>query len=242
METGYIYKMVVDNIDDIYIGSTTHLGNRKSLHKNNCYDCNNKAYNINLYKIIRNKYNIIKDDFYKRIKFICLCKVDYNERWELTNIEAKYIKELNTIGNTNMPFDKPIIEVIKEYQKQYYKQYRIDNKDKISKYKKEYYKDNEDKISEYQKSYQKQYNKSNKDKLKEYQKEYRGDNKDKRSEYQKQYHKSNKSKKYCLFCKSWVRKKPSRYNKHIKCKKHLKNLIKYIDEVKCKKIELTNIN
>src|SRR6185437_12820082 len=52
-----IYKIVPNdmNITDCYIGSTTNFAARKSQHKTVCCTPQNKKYNIQLYKTIREK-------------------------------------------------------------------------------------------------------------------------------------------------------------------------------------------
>ena len=49
-----IYKIQHESKDELlYVGSTTHFGNRKSLHKSRCYNPNGAAYNYKLYQTIR---------------------------------------------------------------------------------------------------------------------------------------------------------------------------------------------
>ena len=49
-----IYKIQHKSKDELlYVGSTTHFGNRKVQHKDKCYNANNKIYNNKLYTTIR---------------------------------------------------------------------------------------------------------------------------------------------------------------------------------------------
>ena len=50
-----IYKIVCNDLDvkDHYVGSTTDFIKRKSRHKTNCNNENNKYYNLKVYKTIR---------------------------------------------------------------------------------------------------------------------------------------------------------------------------------------------
>ena len=45
-----IYKIQHQSKDELlYVGSTTHFGNRKVQHKEKCYNTNNKIYNNKLF-------------------------------------------------------------------------------------------------------------------------------------------------------------------------------------------------
>ncbi len=50
-----IYKLCCNNteIKEIYIGSTTNFRRRKFTHKYSCNNPNDRNYNLNVYKIIR---------------------------------------------------------------------------------------------------------------------------------------------------------------------------------------------
>ena len=135
---GKIYKLEMDN-KIIYIGSTTNMTRRKYEHKNDCFNQNKSHYNCNLYKIIR-KQGIIKENFKRYIKMIWICDVEFTKRYELKAVEAKYITELNPIGNTLCPYGK------NWDTKQYYK----DNIEKIKQYNKIYREKQQTKIKQIQ--------------------------------------------------------------------------------------------
>jgi len=200
--TGYIYKIEVDN-ELLYIGSTTNLRVRKNCHKSRCCNEKDKEYNKNLYKILRENFNINRENFNNKVKFLWVCDVEFNKRCELGSVEAEYIKLYNPIGNTTKPYGK-------EWNQN---EYNIKNKDKIKEYQKKNYNKNKDKRLKYQKEY------NNKPEIK-----------DKIKQYKKKYSKSNKSKRKCLFCNKWIQKAPSHWNKHIISNKHKKNLISFIDD------------
>lgn len=106
---GYIYKIVSDKTDKIYIGSTTKkLNERLEAHK---YSYNNKK-NITSKEIMK----------YDDAKIQLLEKITFNDKYELTRLEGHYIK-LNK--------DKCVNKVVAGRT---YKEYYIDNNDKIKKY------------------------------------------------------------------------------------------------------------
>jgi len=233
MKTGQIYKIEADG-ELLYIGSTTNMTKRKYAHKSCCFNDNDNNYNKTLYQSIRNK-GINKETFKERVKMIWICNVEFVERYELTAVEAHYIKELNPICNINIPYDK-------EWDR---KQYEQDNKDKISIRKKMYYENNKDYLKQYKqknknkiKEYKKQYNQKNKDKIKEYDKQYYQNNKEKR----KKRRRSDKSKRYCMFCKYKYDKTPSNWIRHTKTDKHKRNTTIFredvIDTIECRLIHV----
>jgi hypothetical protein len=136
---GRIYKVEpLEPLDagDIYIGSTTgYLCKRFYIHKYN-YNHNIKKYCIfNLF----NKYGGC-DGF----KITLLEEIEFNDKRELLELEAKYIKTLECV-NINIPKTKEeIIKYVYEYNIKYY----LKNKDNISEQKKKYYQLNKDKIKE----------------------------------------------------------------------------------------------
>ncbi len=181
MNKGYIYKIVINNQDMIYIGSTKDLNQRKRTHKSNCFRVNGKKYNLNVYKIIRDK-GITRDNFNEMVDIVWIEDVNYNERHELTAREKHYIMELKPCGNMKIPYDK--------CKEEYQKEYRENNKDKNKEYKTEYREKNKDKIKEKDREYQKKNYEKNKEKKKEYYEK----NKDKIKEYQKKYQKKYREK------------------------------------------------
>ena len=138
-------------------------------------------------------------------RYETLEKVLFEEKFELQNLERKYI-ENNDCVNKNIP--NRTDEELKEYYRQYIKQYNIDNPD-------------------YQKQYRKQYNIDNADKQKQYQKQYNIDNPD----YQKRYYIDNTDKlKTKSTCECGGKFTYRGKSKHIKSLKH-QNYLKSIEQV-----------
>jgi len=169
---GYIYSLTCCNPSLVYYGSTTRqLNERLSKHK---YDFkNNKSVSS---KILFEWGNI---------KINMLEQIEYENRQELRDREAYYIKNLECV-NKKIPN-----RTKKEYSKKYYS----DNKGKIKEEQQKYYSDNKEKI--------KKYKLENKDKIKEYQKQYRLENIDELNlkitcECGSEYTKTN----YARHCKS----------------------------------------
>ena len=167
-QNGKIYKIINNENDDIYIGSTCQkLCERMSGHRcdyNKYLDNNNKY--ITSYKILQyNTANIILIE-----NFPC------NSKEELHAREAFHI--INNIcvnrcvpGRTN----KEYREDNKEYYQKYSKEYREDNKEYIQKYSKEYREDNKEYSKEYRKEkYEndEEYREKIKEKSKIYRKEH----------------------------------------------------------------------
>ena len=61
MKQYIIYKIVCNdlNITDCYVGSSINFKRRKGEHKSSCNNPNSKIYNLNVYKFIRLKINIM---------------------------------------------------------------------------------------------------------------------------------------------------------------------------------------
>jgi hypothetical protein len=133
-QEGKIYKIMNDETDEIYIGSTcSSLAKRYAKHK----------YNYNSYK--NNKENYItsfKIFDYLSSKIILIELFPCNSKEELTAREAYYIKLLPCV-NKIIP-----LRTEQEY-KEYYKQYRDENKDKIKEYRKVYYEEHKEDEKQY---------------------------------------------------------------------------------------------
>ena len=149
-KTGFVYRIIDNTNGNQYHGSTTQtVAQRMSAHRSNfkkgtltCSSC----------QILKN------GDF----RYETLEKVLFEEKFELQNLERKYI-ENNECVNKNIPSRTD--EELKEYYRQYIKQYNIDNPD----YQKQYRIDNADKRKQYRAKnpdYNKQYYINNIDKLK----------------------------------------------------------------------------
>ena len=180
-KNGKIYKIVNDNTDDIYVGSTTiQLSHRFQAHKNKA----EKVPTRKLYKFIND------NDGFDNFRIILIENFACNNREELLQRE-QYYKDLlkpslNTYNCYGTDEDKRA-EYIKQHNKDYYEK----NNDKEKKRHKEYYEKNNDKLLQQKKEY---YQK-NKDGKTQYNKEYYQKNKDKVKQLRKEYYEKNKNKK-----------------------------------------------
>lgn len=94
-QNNVIYKIVCkdDNIKDIYIGSTTNIGNRRREHKSRCQ----KGYEFKLYEFIRNNGGWDNWELIELEKFPCETKTEAFAREN----------ELYTQYNATLNFKKP---------------------------------------------------------------------------------------------------------------------------------------
>jgi group I intron endonuclease len=154
---GFIYK-ITNSIDErIYVGSTTRVNKRLSLHKNRSNNPNNiNTYNMKICQAMR---ELGRDNFSIHI----IENVEYSTKEELRQRERYWIEELKPDLNSANPFTT--VEETKERVKQWH----TDNKEHVKKYKQEHYLKNKDKITAAFKDYYSE----NKEKLKDYQKELR---------------------------------------------------------------------
>ena len=140
-----IYKLVKNddyNNEHVYVGSTTDFTCRKNAHKYSCCNENNKKYNLNVYKYIRdnggwNEWKMIEIE-----NFPCenKRKAEAREQYWMCQFKSK----LNSMKSI----------ITKEEKEEYNKQYRIDNADKLKKLKKQWCIDNAEKLKEQKKQYQ----------------------------------------------------------------------------------------
>lgn len=234
-ENASIYKICCNdkNITDCYVGSTTNFKQRKSGHKRSCNNENSKNHHIKVYQFIR------ENGGFDNWSMVLVEKVEVNDSYELKKKERKYIEELNSTLNCNIPTrtTKEWCEDNKEKIKEKGKEWRENNKETIVEKHKKYYQNNKETIVEQNKKYyeknkkiindkQKKYYEKNIEKNKEKRKEWRENNPEKIKEYQKEWRENNKVKIECKFCKSIVRKgNISTHQKTKKClKKHQKSL------------------
>lgn len=124
---GYIYKIGSPNTELYYVGSTTNVKNRFSVHLS-IY----KKYSDNASKINSMSYKILKcGDPYIEV----LDEIEYEDKEELLNLEKKYILE----GGDN------IVNKSSKYKNKYYKS------DKM----RDYYLRNHEQRVQYQRDYRK---------------------------------------------------------------------------------------
>jgi hypothetical protein len=247
---GKIYKLVSDQTDDIYIGSTAnrYLCNRLSKHTYDFRRWNGEYPNhITSFKIL--KYDdckiILIEDYPCENKY----QLEARERYHIENNKCVN-KQVPT--RTQKEYYEDTKEIILAYVKQYQeknketlsiqkKDYRARNREVLLEKKKEYYKNNKETINVKSKEYYENnkekvllQNKNYRDNHKETKaitdKEYYENNKDKISQQNKEYRKLNKEliaerdkiKTTCGICKCEVRKKElSRHQRTIKCQEAL---------------------
>lgn len=194
---GYVYKIVIDDVNVIYIGSCKDIKRRQYDHK-----C---AMNIYPERLVYKKMielGINKDNFCKRFEMICLEEVEYDERYELKAVEKKWIEELKTPCNKKIPYHVCKKEGDKLYQKRYCEK----NREKLKQYAKDYYYNNKERLQkerkeDYQKNKEKycllsrNYYYKNKDKIQANNrikaKEYYHNNKKRKLDYAKIYYEKN---------------------------------------------------
>jgi hypothetical protein len=193
---GRIYKIVSDQTDDVYIGSTCvplcrRLANHKSDYKSYL---NGKSNYITSYDVIKHGDS----------KIYLIEEISCTNKEQLHKREGEVIKEYKLKGGC----------VNKKIEGRTHKEYLVANKDKMGKYIKEYREANKDKKAKHDKEYRE----ANKDKIKE----YREANKDKKAKHDKL--KDKRSQKYtCEVCDKetlYIHKA-----RHERSKKHLQNLL-----------------
>ena len=175
-----IYKIQNKEIDDlIYIGSTTHFRNRKGQHKMNCYNKNDKHYNLKLYSTIRDNGG------WDAFSMVIIKEFPCDNRRQAESEEDRVMREFQADLNMRRAYitKEERLEYFKEYNKDYYQQ----NRERILEQTKEYNKDNIEK----KKEYNREYGQKNKTKINERHKEYRHQNKEKIKEYDTLYREKN---------------------------------------------------
>ena len=197
-ENGKIYKLVNDQLNLTYYGSTCNEL-RKRLYKHKC-DAINKI--CTSYKLFES--GVVK--IYLVEKFSC------NDKMELSKKERFYI-ENNDCVNKNIPtrtqkeYNYINKDKIKEKTKEYFeknkerikektKEYFEKNKERIKEKAKEYYQINKERIKERNKEQAKEYYQINKEIIKERNKEqakeYYQRNKEKTKQQKIEYYKNNR--------------------------------------------------
>ena len=144
-----IYKIVCndENVDYLYIGSTTDFTKRKYAHKTCCNNVNNKHYNQKKYVEMRNNGGFENFKMLEVEKYPCSDKREAEAREEEIRVKLK----------ANMNSYRCFTTI--EQKKEDFNEYRNINKEKIKEQHREYYNENKQKRKEY-------YN-DNKDKIKE---------------------------------------------------------------------------
>ena len=189
---GLIYKLCCKdaNITDIYIGSTTNFKQRKGTHKRSCNNEKDKAYNIKVYKCIR------ENGGFENWEMIQIKTVNANDKRDLEAEERLVIEELKPSLNCYIP-----TRTEKERGVAYYKANRDDiiarqkayteaNRDAIRAYHKAYAEANADALN----SYSKAYYEANRDDIIARRKAYNEANRDAISAKKKAYYQRKKQK------------------------------------------------
>lgn len=161
---GKIYKLVSDNSDDIYIGSTcqsltARLGGHKRDYNSYLKEDKNRRY-CTAQKILEKE----------NCKIVLIEKYPCNDKIELFKKEREWIENLNCV-NKQKPYTSDIEK--KEYMIEYHKNHYENNKEEI----------NEKTLKRYH---------LNKDKINKKTKEYRENNKEKEKIRHKKYNEENK--------------------------------------------------
>ena len=128
-----IYKIHCDDVPEIYVGSTTNFNKRKGHHKCICNNENSKAYNLKVYKFIRDNGGWIN----WKMDIIDVCNLE--TKLQKLTLEREWIDKLGATLNSYIPS-----RTDKEYQKEHYEL----NKESIAENKKEYYESNKESINE----------------------------------------------------------------------------------------------
>ena len=128
-----IYKIHCDDVPEIYVGSTTNFNRRRTCHKCICNNENSKAYNLKVYKFIRD-YGGWEN---WSMSIIDVCNLETKEQ-KLT-LEREWIDKLGATLNSEVPG---------RTDKERTKEYRETNKVKLAEYKKEYRSANKESIAE----------------------------------------------------------------------------------------------
>ena len=158
-----IYKICCDEFPAyVYVGSTTNFRVRKSHHKHNCNNENDKSHHLKIYKFIR------ENGGWDAWRIIVIEELGEVTKTKAHIKEEEYRVKLN--GNLNTFRAYRSEEEKKEYCKERTKEYNKNNKELV----KEYYQNNKEKIKERTKeNYQ-----NNKELVKERSKEYYQNNKE----------------------------------------------------------------
>ena len=123
-----IYK-IVHNENEllVYVGSTCVFASRKHHHKHSCNVPNNKKYNYNLYKMIR------ENGGWDCFRMVIIEEYPCDNKTQLCIRE----EELRVEYNANMN-ERTAYGLDKQRVKEYQKEYRQDNKNQLIEYSREY--------------------------------------------------------------------------------------------------------
>lgn len=210
---GKVYKIVVGQSDDVYIGSTfNELKQRFAQHKSKyrAWKQGNIQKKVTVYDLF-DKYNITS------------CRIILIKEYEVCDKNHLFVYEQLWQNKLKCVNKQAAFQITHLYNKQYYavnkdkelvraKNYRQNNSEKINNYRK----NNKDKIHNFYEA--------NKDKYSEKQKEYYKNNKEKVNERNNNYRKNNKEKIkqfQSVTCECGTIVTRGSLNRHKKSKQHL---------------------
>ena len=182
-DNSMIYKLVSTdiNIKEFYIGSTVNFRRRKTQHKHNCNNPNDKNYNTKVYQFIRDNGG------WHTWTMILVEKTPCNDKIELRKIEREFMEKLCSSLNSQSAYQSK--EELNEYKKEYYKT------DRSKEQAKKYYESNKEQAKKYyesNKEKRREYQEINKEQIAEKKREYYEKKKDKLKDYQKIYYQKSK--------------------------------------------------
>ena len=144
-KTGYIYKLAdkAGEFEEIYVGSTSNLRQRKCQHKEGCNNPNSRCHMFYVYQFIRDNGTFGNWDLYE------LEEVRYNDKKELLKKEREWIEHLKPKLNKQVPTrtGKEWREANKETINAKYKQHYEEHKDTIRAKQKQYREANKETIN-----------------------------------------------------------------------------------------------
>jgi hypothetical protein len=122
-----IYKLVCKNLEvtDLYVGSTTDFIKRKNAHKTTCNNEKSKAYNLKVYRMIRENGGFDNWDMIEIEKFECADGNEararerhfYEELGAKMNIRVPIINDEERIQNQKKYYETHAKELIQKQKK-----------------------------------------------------------------------------------------------------------------------------
>ena len=223
-QRGKIYKLISNQTDDVYYGSTIEvvLTNRLSGHRKGYKRwLNGKSDYVTSFEIVK----------FEDCKIILIEEYSCANKYQLTAREQYYIdnnkcvnKYKTPTGLTKSEYKKKYNNEFKKDLEQYFKNYYEKNKDKIHEKQNQYYKVNNCEILQKHK----QYYSDNKEKVLERHKHYNQNPKNNISQQRKQYYNDNKEKLNqkinCMCGGKYTYNDRSRHSKTLKHQAYLKSL------------------
>ena len=135
------YKIVCNdlNVKSVYVGHTTNFTKRKCLHKHSCNKVNDKNYDLNLYRTIRDHGNW---DNWSMLVIETIACVDLQDA---RIKERNHMENLNADLNSRLPHRTA--EELQKYNKDYCVQYYLDNRESLCTRSKKYGVENKESIA-----------------------------------------------------------------------------------------------